>query len=176
MFPDNLRLIRLDYIKEILPFDCGDEDLNEFLHNDSKHYLNELLAVTYLLETDNETVAFFSVFNDKISHIDVESGNQWKKRFKAIFPEGKQMRSYPAVKIGRLGVSNLYKGNKIGTTILDYIKILFIDNNRTGCKYITVDAYAQSLKFYENNGFIYMTKSDEGEETRLMYYPLSKII
>lgn len=176
MFPDNSRLIRLETGKEILPFDCGDADLNEFLHNDSKHYLNELLAVTYLLESEGETIAFFSVFNDKISYVDVESGNQWKKRFKSLFPEGKQMKSYPAVKIGRLGVNNQYKGKKIGTAILDYLKILFIDNNRTGCKYITVDAYAQSLKFYENNGFVYMTKTDEGEETRLMYYPLTKLL
>lgn len=176
MFPDNSRLIRLETGKEILPFDCGDNDLNEFLHNDSKLYLKELLAVTYLLETDKETIAFFSVFNDKISYVDVESGNQWKKKFKSLFPDGKQMRSYPAVKIGRLGVSNQYKNCKIGTTILDYLKVLFTDNNRTGCKYITVDAYVQSLKFYENNGFVFMTKNDEGEETRLMYFPLTKII
>lgn len=176
MFPDKSKLIRLIPNTQILPFDCGDEDLNEFINKDSHNYQNELLAVTYLLETEEETVAFYSVFNDKISIEDVESGNQWKKRFKSLFPDGKQMKSYPAVKIGRLGVSNKHKEEGIGTALLDYIKLLFVNNNRTGCKYITVDAYAKSLSFYEKNGFEYMTKDDVGLDTRLMYFPLSKII
>lgn len=174
MFPDKSQLVRLYPGKNILPFDCGDNDLNEFLHNDSLHYLNELLAVTYLLETDEETIAFYSVSNDKISHLDLETNNKWNK-FRAIFPREKRMRSYPAVKIGRLGVSNNFKGQGIGTAILDYIKLLFVNNNRTGCRYITVDAYAQSLKFYENNGFKYLTTKDEGKDTRLMYYPLNRL-
>ena len=175
MFPDKSRLIRLETGRTILPFDCGDNDLNEFLHHDSHHYLSELLAVTYLLETDEETVAFYSVSNDKISHTDMPTNSQWNK-FRSIFPREKMMKSYPAVKIGRLGVSNTYKGKNIGTALLDYIKLLFVDNNRTGCKYITVDAYAQSLLFYEKNGFKYLTKADEGKDARLMYYPLTKII
>ncbi len=176
MFPDNSRLIRLEAGKVILPFDCGDADLNEFLHNDSKNYLNQLLAVTYLLETEEETVAFYSVSNDKISVQDFDNPNQWKRRVRRFLPQGKALRSYPAVKIGRLGVSETYKNKGIGRALLDYIKILFIDNNRTGCKYITVDAYAQSLSFYEKNGFDYMTTSDVGKDTRAMYFPLSRIV
>ena len=33
---------------ELLPFRCKDEDLNNFLFDDTKHYLAELMAVTYL--------------------------------------------------------------------------------------------------------------------------------
>ena len=76
------------------------------------------------------------------------------------------------MKIGRLAVSHDYKGNSIGTAILDYIKEWFVDNNRTGCKFITVDAYRQSLKFYENNGFKYFTDEDIKEDTRTMYFDL----
>ena len=47
-------------------FDCGDEDLNDFFLNDSKSYSRQLLAVTYALESKDETVAFFSVLNDSI--------------------------------------------------------------------------------------------------------------
>jgi GNAT superfamily N-acetyltransferase len=87
-------------------------------------------------------------------------------------PKGKRFKSYPAMKIGRLGVSEKYKGAGIGTMIIDYLKELFISNNRTGCKYITVDAYNLSLSFYEKNGFNYLTQSDEGKATRLMYFDL----
>lgn len=172
MFPANVSIVRLSDSKVIPSFDCGDSDLNSFLLNDAQKHQENLLSVTYLVEDANGIIAFFSVFNDKISIQDVESGNQWKKRFKGTFASGKQFRSYPAVKIGRLGVNENYKGSGIGTAILDYIKILFITDNRTGCKYITVDAYSQSISFYEKNKFQYMTISDEKDDTRLMYYPL----
>ena len=37
------------------PFDCGNQDLNDFLLNDSKMYLENLLAVTYFFETEEDT-------------------------------------------------------------------------------------------------------------------------
>ena len=154
------------------PFDCEDEDLNDFLLNNSKKFLIALLAVTYLIESDHETVAFFSIFNDKVTHEDFPSKNQWIKFRKGIISSEKQFKSYPAVKIGRLGVTTNWKGKQIGTAILDYLKELLVDNNITGCKLITVDAYSNSLGFYEKNGFKYLTSMDLGEDTRLMYYNL----
>lgn len=157
----NFKLIRLNS-DIVIPstFNCGDEDLNDFLINDSKNYQEELLAVTYLLIDKSEIVAYFSLLNDRISIQDVESKRKWSKYFRDIMPTGKRFRSYPAMKIGRLGVSEKYKCLGIGTMIIDYVKQLFISNNRTGCKYITVDAYRQSLSFYEKNDFLYLTSED----------------
>ncbi len=169
----NFKLIRLSP-EFNLPsdFDCGDSDLNDFLRNDALNYQQELLAVSYLLIDDGQLVAFFSLLNDRISITDVESKRKWAKLFRDIMPKGKRFKSYPAMKIGRLGVSERYKGAGIGTMIIDYLKELFISNNRTGCKYITVDAYRQSLSFYEKNGFNYLTQLDENDDTRLMYFDL----
>jgi GNAT superfamily N-acetyltransferase len=169
-FPPGSSLIRLTADYHIKPFDCGDADLNGFLTEDSKSYLQKLLAVTYILENEMNTVAFLSLLNDKITVADVDSGNQWKKLFRRT--TGKDFSSHPAVKLGRLGVSNTFKGAGIGTIIVDYIKELFITNNRTGCRYITVDAYGASLAFYERNGFKYLTRKDERADTRLMYFDL----
>lgn len=173
-FPPGSSLIRLTQDYEFKYFDCGDTDLNDFLRNDSKSYARKLLAVTYILENDTEIIAFFSLLNDKITVQDVDSGNKWKKLFKAV--TGKSFSSHPAMKIGRLGVSNNFKGQGIGTIILDYIKELFITNNRTGCRFITVDAYGASLTFYERNGFGYLTSKDKGMDTRLMYFDLMKLV
>src|ERR1035437_5308558 len=153
--------VRLTPEHNILPFDCDDRDLNEFLFEDAKSYQSQLLAVTYIFEDDLNTVAFFSIFNDKISVDDFDSKSQWKKIF---IPHNKRKRSYPAVKLGRLGVSTGYQRQGIGNDILNYIKILFLKNNKTGCKFITVDAYCKSLGFYENNGFDYITNRDKNEE------------
>lgn len=57
-FPDGSSLIRLTQDYQFKPFDCGDSDLNDFLINDSKSYLQKLLAVTYVLENQEETIAF----------------------------------------------------------------------------------------------------------------------
>ena len=173
--PQDIKLIRLIDEYQIKSFDCGDSDLNEFLFNDSKKYSQELLAVTYLIESNNDTIAFFSLFNDKISILDVDSKSQWRKIFRDNLPQGKRFSSYPAMKIGRLGVSLNYKGQGWGTIILDYLKELFISNNRTGCRYITVDAYRESLGFYKHNGFSFLTSKDVDSDTRLMYFDLIQL-
>ena len=169
------RLVRLSDTFEIKPFDCGDSDLNDFLLSDAKRYSDELLAVTYLIENDSETIAFFSLLNDKITIADTDSKSQWRKLIRDRMPFGKRFSSYPAMKVGRLGVSVNHQGHGWGAIILDYLKELFISNNRTGCRYITVDAYRDSLAFYEKNDFLYLTNSDKDSDTRLMYYDLIQL-
>lgn len=151
----DFKLIRLTNGHKFKPFDCKDDDLNDFLLNDSKDFLISLIAVTYILESDMHTVAFFSLLNDKISAENFASNRKWQAFRKNAISPAKKFRSYPAMKIGRLAISHDYKGIHIGTAILDYIKEWFVDNNRTGCKFITVDAYDNSLGFYEKNGFKY---------------------
>ena len=43
---------------KLKPFNCKDSDLNDFFFNDAKNYQEGLLAVTYIIETNDETVAF----------------------------------------------------------------------------------------------------------------------
>lgn len=125
-------IIRLRQDYDIKPFDCGDDDLNDFLLNESKNYLGQLIAVTYLIESDGRTMAFWSLFNDKIVKEPEQSNNSWRRFRDMLFPERKRLRSYPSMKIGRLGVDNTAKGSGLGTQVLDYLKIWFVDNNRTG--------------------------------------------
>lgn len=165
---------RISHRHAFKPFDCGDSDLNEFLLSDALPYLSQLLAVTYLYEYGNETVAFFSVSNDTISINDKTlSKTEWN-RLRRTYPNPKRLTKFPAVKIGRLGVHTNYQNTGIGTQLLDTIKFLFIDNNKTGCRYITLDAYnnGRTFSFYKKNGFSFLTDSDKEEKTRLMYFDL----
>ncbi|WP_375579066.1 GNAT family N-acetyltransferase [Marivirga tractuosa] len=168
--PENSQIVRLTPDYTFKRFNCGDSDLNEFLLEDSISYLRKLLAVTNIIENNDQIIAFFSLLNDKITIDDTPSKNQWKKLFKKT--TGKSFKSHPAMKIGRLGVDVNYQSSGIGTIILDYLKNLFIDNNRTGCRFITVDAYRESLAFYQRNDFQFMTSEDENADTRLMYFDL----
>lgn len=76
-------------------------------------------------------MAYFSVSNDKIAIPDSDKST-WRK-IKVLFPHSKHRSDYPAVKIGRLGVSLKYQHSRIGSDILNFVKDVFISNNRTGC-------------------------------------------
>lgn len=78
-----MRLIRLTEDHVFKPFDCGEEDLNEFLLLDAKDYLHRLMSVTYIIENDERTVAFFSVSNDRVAISDTDKAT-WQ-RIKSCF-------------------------------------------------------------------------------------------
>ena len=84
---DNLK-IKLATFEDLnnLDFDCGDDDLNEFILEDYEGNLFENLCVIYLCLYNNEVVGFFSLSADSInSHDDAN--------FKITYS------MYPAIKL-----------------------------------------------------------------------------
>ena len=173
---NTLRQFQLRTESDIKPFKCKDSDLNEFLFDDAKFFQEELMAVTYLLESMelNKTVAYYSLLADKII-FNPEDKTVWNKLNRNI-PNNKRRRSYPAVKIGRLAVNEEFEGKGIGTFILDSIKYAFVNVKRLGCRFITVDALNNAVDFYKKNGFLFFTEQDKDEETRLMFFDLKNFI
>ena len=172
-----MQFIRLTDNYQFKAFDCGNSDLNDFLLSDAKNYAKRLLSVTYLIENENEIIAFFSVSNDRISIRESDKA-VWRK-IKNEFPYSKHRSDYPAVKIGRLGVNLTHQTSHIGTYILDFVKKTFITNNRTGCAFITVDALPSAIPFYQKNGFKFLktsANSQSTENTIPMYYDLSQLL
>jgi len=169
------RVVCLEPETPLPAFDCGDPDLNEFLKDDAKRYQAELLAVTYLVMEADQIAAFFSLSNDKLTCAPEDSTARriWN-RIQRKIPNCKRRQSYPAVKIGRLGVCTNMQRHGLGQEILDWLKILFLTDNRTGCRFITVDAYnnEKTIAFYERNDFKFLAESDEGLDTRQMYFDL----
>jgi GNAT superfamily N-acetyltransferase len=147
-------------------FDCGDQDLTEFFLKDAIPHKKELVGVTYFFydETNKSAISFFTVSNDAIR----------TDSFKEDLPEGKRYSFYPAVKIGRFGVNKNYQRQQIGRQTMDFIKRFFITENKTGCRFITIDAYNKSeiLEFYRKNGFAFLSEKDINKQTRTMRYDL----
>lgn len=170
------RIKKLKNNDKIESFDCGDADLNDFILNQSLFFSSEKLAVSYALESveNKDVLAFFSLSNDKISIDDFDNKNQYN-RFSRRFNNRKRLKSYPAVKIGRLGVSNTMKGKRIGSAILNYIKSYFVQDNKSGCRFLTVDAYSNAIPFYVKNGFVPLNDADINEMTRLLYFDLNDV-
>jgi len=80
----------------------------------------------------------------------------------------------PAVKIGRLATGEQWAGNGVGTFVINFIKAWFTEGNKTGCRFIIVDAYNndKTISFYEKNGFTFLLTTDTKDTTRLMVFDL----
>ena len=152
-------------ISTSIPFSCGNTDLDEFFSCDSILYRKKLLGKTYafyLRSNPNVVVGAFTLSNDSIRIDDLP--NARKQKMKHII-EHKPLRRYPAVLIGRLGINVTYACQGFGSAIMDVIKSWFIKNNKTGCRFIIVEAYntQPTLKYYEKNGFKYLFSTEKQE-------------
>ena len=186
MFPKSvnsnypLKFVRLDPTNGIKAFDCGDKDLNDFILNRAPEFQKYLLSVSYAcvdVDDASKVYAYCSLANDKVAVGDFKDKTEFNRfRKKQGFPNEKRLKSYPAVKLCRLGVDESAKGCQIGTTVLDYIKSMFVFENKTGCRFLTVDAYLRAVPFYEKNGFRFMNAEDDDPHTRLMYFDLMDLV
>jgi GNAT superfamily N-acetyltransferase len=181
---NRIKIIKLTDSCAIKPFDCGVQDLNEFLLYDAKIYLKYLSSTTYIVESEKKTIAYYSLLND-VLNIDPHTDNEFEDEISAIIAdkdyafllEMKETSIYPAVKIGRLAIDTEYQRSGYGTEILQLIIMSFLYDNRTGCQFITVDALnnKDTLRFYEKNGFSFVTLSDYNKPSRQMYKNLIAI-
>lgn len=186
--------IRLPYTKDVAtycaPFSCEDNDLDEFFATDAFLYDSELLGRTYAwvnAADPTQILGLVTLANDSVKAQFITSSA--RNRLQRSISNSKRGINYPAVLIGRLGVSTAYrnKGLNIGSQIIDFIKDWFrSSDNKTGCRFIVVDAYnnERTLKFYTKNGFkpLYKTETEEREflgldandalETRFMFFDL----
>ena len=169
-----MRLVRLTPDTELVGFDCGDDDLNSFLVEDAKNFLDKRIATSYLLVDGDNIVAYFCLLNDKISRQDV-TNSQWKK-IKGAFPDRKQFGSYPAIKIGRFAVSSKYRGRNIGTDLMNLLKDMLNGNpNYSAFRFLTVDAYISAINFYLKNNFKPLSEKIQNDHTRLLFFDMLEL-
>lgn len=193
-FPLSQRCVMLKFDNDVrshcVPFSCGDEDLDDFFANDAITYEKDLLGKTYcwVLKDDNtKIVGMITLANASIQTTHLQKSPKRHINKNIAFP--KRGRSYPAVLIGRLGVSSEFQGNKfcIGAQIMDFIKSWFDGvDNKTGCRFVLVDAIntEHTIGYYLRNGFkplfphpedekdFYGIDSQEPLRTRMFYFDL----
>ena len=51
---------------EVVEFECGDEDLNDFIINDAGNYHRNLLSESYLLKEGEHLIAYVTILNDSL--------------------------------------------------------------------------------------------------------------
>ena len=178
----------VEMLQQSRPFSCGDKDLDDFFFRDAFKYEQQLLGKSYCFRLKNDNSIIVSIFTLSSSSIDARNlPNNRKRKLTENIPHEKNLSSYPAALIGRLGVDKEFGRKGIGTELMDFIKSRMLDStNIMACRYLTVDAYnnERTLKFYEANGFKTIFSSDKQEKeyiglppekklkTRLMYFDL----
>lgn len=146
-----------------IDFDSGDDDLNEFLYEESSNYCKSNLAVVYLIFYEKKLVAYFSLSSDSI---------KINKKLNI------KLKYYPSMKIGRLAVDKKFQSNGIGSWIIRWV-IGFTIKVRwsQGIRYISVDAYnnKNTLNFYSKNEFLIYGKIKKNMKIVPMYFDINKI-
>jgi GNAT superfamily N-acetyltransferase len=183
-------LQRLTREIDLSNFYCKEEDLNDFLKNEALDYSKELMGVTHVFTLDSDPsdiVCFFTVSND-VLNLEDAPGNSRNQINRSIPNQKRKLKHYPSVKIGRVGINQKFAGLKIGKQLMEFIKEWFTIGNKTGCRFIIVDAYNKEkvLKYYSDNDFKLLIKEESVEAehtdreiplaTRFMYFDLKKYI
>lgn len=176
-FFSQYQIRRLGIDEHIAAFNCGDDDLNDFIINEALPYRRAMLAVTYIFENKEtkQVAAFFSLAHDKVSISDFDSSAEFYRFRRKRFVNEKRLRSYPAIKLCRLGVDESVRGHHVGSNIIKYIKTLYALNDRAGCRFLTVDAYNAAVPFYESNGFLPLGDTSPELPTKAMFFDLNDI-
>lgn len=166
-------LVKLDsaILEHCQAFNCGVEDLNDFFANDALAYDRDLMGKTYCwLDNEDNTriVAMMTLANASIQTTHMQ--NNPRRHLNKHISRPKQGRTYPAVLIGRLGVSYDFQGQsfRIGAQVMEFIKQWFLSSdNKTGCRFLMVDAMnnGHTRRYYERNGFVPLFPKEDDEKT-----------
>ena len=182
---DCVRLI-LSENQIIRDFDCGNVDLNDFFNQDALEYKRQMLSQTIFSrhKISGKVICAFSFSASSIKTADLPGSR--RKKVKEFVPREKSLKSYPAILIGRLGVSTDFSGQGAGSQLIEIIKNLCIVNFSDFVRYLLVDAYNEPavLGFYQKNDFkaVFSTEKQEKEnyrqspseplQTRYMFYDM----
>ena len=183
--------VSTDISEKLEQFNCDDKHINKFFKKKAMDYSSQFLSRSFCFINKgdfNDVVCAYCLSNDSVNLSGLPE--VIKKRFQNKFPRGKGLTSYPAIKIGRLGVKKEYSdgGAHIGSQLLDYIKFKCLEYGlNSACRYLVVDSYNKdkNLSFYKRNGFEFLMEEDDEKrvnglgvkdnlETRFMVFDLQK--
>ena len=173
---DGWLITKLNDFESLNKFDCGDSDLNEYFKEDAITHRELLLTETYEINDKLNPLLFpvgmVSLCNDAVRKEKIKD-----QEFYINLPEKKRYPNYPAVKITRLGIQKEFQKHHIGSYMVNLLKTMFVTENRTGCRLITVDAYNRNevLTSYESNDFQFFSDKDQKKQTRAMFFDLKRL-
>ncbi len=171
--PDKLKVERFLETQRVRSFDCGNQDLNDFLNTaEVEHYEKEGLGRTYLVFYGGDLVAYFTISSDGLR---VEYLKKWKSfsRFGEM-----RLEAIPSIKIGRLAVTTAWQAKGVGRHLVKYIAGMALDQGTgIGARLLILQAEPDAVAFYLKCGFEMTAEvgRERGREKRTMFLDLHEI-
>ena len=156
---NNYRFEKLKKEHDLSGFVCDSDDLNDFIKNDALNQQKDNLSATKLICCDDEIIGFFSLLADSIELKSIRD-EKVRESIKIHLPKAKKV---PAVKIGRFAIDKKYSRQGIGSHIIGHIILNILDlSEDLALRFILIEAYAKSYRFYvKNNDFENLKKDDK---------------
>lgn len=144
-----ISVVELSEIYGLSKFDCGDQDINEFIKQEALVHQKESIAQTFLFIYKDQILGFCSLAADAI-YLDQE------EKVNAIPNIGhmKHYSQYPAVKLARFGRDSKYRGQQIGSELILKWVVAHVRSLKVAVRFLTLDAYPHRMGYYENAGFL----------------------
>ena len=170
----NLRQLQPD--DDVSDFRVGPEKyrpLEVFLVQAAKRFHKRNLARTYVLGADRrQIVAYLTLV---CGEVELQAG----KSPAAEHDKSYRYKSYPAVKIARLAVDERYRGKALGKMLVTLALGIAKDQvcPAVGCRFVTVDAKSDAVKFYERLGFSFLeTEQNRQRSEPILFVDLYKAV
>jgi GNAT superfamily N-acetyltransferase len=144
-----IRLLAEQDLGLLPPFDCGDQDLNEFLRDDAWRLQQLHTVTTYLALYEGTLQGYVAVTLDAVK---LERSDA--RKLKLAHDDHPVV---PALKVARLACAAdfraAYRG--LGEAMMGYAAAIALSfSSAAGCRLLTVDAYPDAVAFYESLGFV----------------------
>ena len=152
--------------EQLAAFDCGKQRLNEFLTGTALQMHAVRLGFTSVVfhEDVEGPVGYFTLASDSIPLTDSEQFDHDVKEW--------TLKSFPAVKIGRLAVRQDLHSQGVGAYIVNTLILgTVVEGQFSAARLLVLDAdnEARVVKFYETLGFersLWAEKSASGKATQ----------
>lgn len=129
--------------RALAAFDCGRAEQNQYFQKFAELDQKQGTSVTYLLLVKGKQAGFATITMDEIQLA-------WKKEI----PEGVRFSRLPAVKLAQTGVDKSYAGQGLGQLLVSFaIRKAKELSEEVGCRFVTLDAKTDLVKWYAYQGF-----------------------
>lgn len=164
---DNYKFETLTEKHDLSNFECGSDDLNDFIKNDALIQQQDKINITKLITCDDEIIGFVSLLTDTIPLKNIRDENirlKLKHHYNENIEKVPKKKQLPAIKIGRFAIDKKYTNNGLGSHILRNVinSIRELSENDVGLRFIVVEGYASAYNFYAvHNHFSNLKRDDK---------------
>lgn len=126
-------------------FDCGNDELNNYIRKYAKQNIRDKTAVCYGLFEDSRLVGFYAISASSVLAKDFLSVSKGVSKYQLV----------PVLLLGRLAVDKNYKNLGFGKWLVFEAMEKTLDTaSQVGCKALIVDAIdEQAVSFYKKYDF-----------------------